>query len=170
MKKPNFTLKSICILLISCILFVSCSSTTLLTSSPSGAKVYMNGEPVGTTPYSHSDTKIVGTTTSVKLVKEGYEPLNTYLTRNEKVNVGAIIGGCFFLFPFLWTMDYNPTHNYELVLVGTNTSVTDKNTPQVNTSGKSKLERLKELKALLDDKAITQAEYDIEKKKILDEK
>lgn len=170
MKKQNNTFKAICVLLISCILFVSCSSTTLLTSKPSGAKVYLNGEPVGTTPYSHSDTKIVGTSTSLKLVKEGYEPINTYLTRNEKVNVGAIIGGCFFLFPFLWTMDYNPTHNYEMVLLGTTQSGTDNIIPQTNTSGKSKLERLKELKGLLDDKAITQAEYDIEKKKILDEK
>lgn len=170
MKKLNITFRAICVLLISCILFASCSSTTLLTSKPSGAKVYLNGEPVGTTPYSHSDTKIVGTSTSLKLVKEGYEPINTYLTRNEKVNVGAIIGGCFFLFPFLWTMDYNPSHNYEMVLVGTNQSGTDNNIPQTNTSGKSKLERLKELKALLDDKAITQSEYDIEKKKILDEK
>jgi hypothetical protein len=170
MKKPNIPFKAICVLLISCILFVSCSSTTLLTSSPSGAKVYMDGESVGTTPYSHSDTKIVGTTTSLKLVKEGYEPINTVLTRNEKVNVGAIIGGCFFVFPFLWTMNYNPTHNYELVLLGTKQSGTDNNLPQTSTSVKSKFERLKELKALLDDKAITQAEYDIEKKKILDEK
>lgn len=170
MKKLNIPFRAICVLLISCILFVSCSSTTLLTSRPSGAKVYLNGEPVGTTPYTHSDTKIVGTSTSLKLVKEGYEPINTYLNRNEKVNVGAIIGGCFFLFPFLWTMDYNPTHNYEMVLAGTSPSGTDNNTPQTNTSVKSKLERLKELKLLLDDKAITQAEYDIEKKKILDEK
>jgi len=170
MKKLYIPFKAICVLLISSILFASCSSTTLLTSNPSGAKVYMNGKHVGTTPYTHSDTKIVGTSTALKLVKEGYEPLNTYLNRNEKVNVGAVIGGCFFLFPFLWTMDYNPTHNYELVLAGTNPSATDNITPQTNTSGKTKFDRLKELKALLDDKAITQAEYDIEKKKILDEK
>jgi hypothetical protein len=49
------------------------------------------------------------------LEKEGYEPLNTIFSRNEEVDPGAIVGGVFFLFPFLWTMKYKPTHNYELM-------------------------------------------------------
>ena len=96
------------------ILFASCSSKTLIQSTPSGAKVYMNEEYKGVTPYTHSDTKIVGSSTSLRLELEGYETLNTFLDRNETVDVGAIIGGIFFLFPFLWTMKYNPVHNYEL--------------------------------------------------------
>jgi hypothetical protein len=86
-------------------------------SSPSGAKLYMNGEPVGTTPYTHTDTKIVGSTTILKITSEGYEDFNGVLKRDEEVNVGAIIGGIFLLFPFLWVMDYKPTHNFELVPV-----------------------------------------------------
>ena len=52
--------------------------------------------------------------TDLRLEMDGYEPLQTMLTRNEQVDVGAVIGGIFFLFPFLWTMKYNPTHLYEL--------------------------------------------------------
>lgn len=74
----------------------------------------MNDEPVGTTPYTHTDTKIVGTTTSIRLVEDGYQDFNGVLIRNEEVDVGAVIGGIFFLFPFLWTMKYKPTHTYEL--------------------------------------------------------
>jgi hypothetical protein len=74
----------------------------------------MNEEYKGVTPLSYSDTKIVGSITSVRFEKEGYETLYTTLTRNERADVGAIIGGIFFLFPFLWTMQYNPTHMYEL--------------------------------------------------------
>ena len=96
------------------VLFASCSSTTLIQTEPSGAKVYMNEEYKGVTPLSYSDTKIVGSITSVRFEKEGYETLYTTLTRNESADVGAIIGGIFFLFPFLWTMKYNPTHLYEL--------------------------------------------------------
>ena len=96
------------------VLFASCSSTTLIQSEPSGAKVYMNGEYKGVTPFSYSDTKIVGSVTDIRLEKEGYETLHTLLSRNESADVGAIIGGVFFLFPFLWTMKYNPTHLYEL--------------------------------------------------------
>jgi hypothetical protein len=103
------------VLLITTILLSSCASTTVLQSSPSGAKLYMNGEPVGKTPYTHTDTKIVGSTTILKITLDGYEDFNGVLTRNEEVNVGAIIGGLFLLFPFLWVMDYKPMHNFELV-------------------------------------------------------
>lgn len=96
------------------IFFASCSSTTLIQSELSGAKVYMNGEYKGVTPYTYSDTKIVGSSTDVRLEKEGYEPLYTVLSRNETADVGAIVGGLFLWFPFLWTMKYNPTHMYEL--------------------------------------------------------
>ncbi len=93
---------------------IGCSSTTIITSEPPGAKLSINGVSVGKTPYTHADTRIVGSTLMIKLEKEGYEPLNTIITRDERVDVGAIIGGVFFLFPFLWTMQYNPQHSYEL--------------------------------------------------------
>ncbi len=103
------------VMLSTVILLSSCASTTIIKSSPSGAKLYMNGEPVGTTPYTHTDTKIVGSTTILKISNEGYEDFNGVLKRDEEVNVGAIIGGIFLLFPFLWVMDYKPTHNFDLV-------------------------------------------------------
>ena len=92
------------------VLWSSCVSITLIQSNPSGAKLYLNGEPVGTTPYTHQDTRIVGSTTAVKLEKEGYAPLNTSFTRDEEVDAGAIIGGILVLVPFLWTMKYKPIH------------------------------------------------------------
>lgn len=101
------------ILLVSFVM-IGCSSTTLITSDPPGAKLSINGMSVGKTPYTHSDTRIVGSTLMIKLEKDGYEPLNTIITRDERVDVGAIVGGVFLLFPFLWTMQYNPQHNYEL--------------------------------------------------------
>ena len=110
------------------ILFASCSSTTLIQSVPNGAKVYLNGEYAGVTPYSHTDTKIVGSTTMVRLEKEGYETMNTAFSRNEDADVGAIIGGIFFLFPFLWTMKYKPTRTYELIPLGNASLTGDDNT------------------------------------------
>ena len=170
MKRATTLFQPLSILLAASILFASCSSTTLLTSSPSGAKVYLNGQSVGTTPYSHSDTRIVGSRTDVRLVLEGYEPLYTTFSRDERVDVGAVIGGIFLLVPFLWTMEYNPTHNWELSPVGTNPAATSNKVQLVNPTGASKLERLKSLKQLLDDKALTQEEYGKEKTKILEEK
>ncbi|MGI6571973.1 MAG: PEGA domain-containing protein [Fermentimonas sp.] len=114
MVKQSFLIRGAAIVLAFSVLFASCASTTLIQTEPSGAKVYMNEEYKGVTPLSYSDTKIVGSITSVRFEKEGYETLYTTLTRNERADVGAIIGGIFFLFPFLWTMQYNPTHMYEL--------------------------------------------------------
>jgi hypothetical protein len=110
--------KSFAIISAAAILFSSCSSHTLITTVPvDGAKVYLNGEFVGTTPYDHSDTKIVGSRTSIRLEKEGYETVNASMTRDEEVDAGAVIGGLFFWVPFLWTMKYKPVHTYEMTPV-----------------------------------------------------
>ena len=149
------------------ILFSGCSSVTTIQSYPSGAKVYLNEEPVGTTPYTHRDTKIVGSTTSVRLEKEGYAPLITSFSRSEEADVGAIIGGVFLLVPFLWTMKYKPLHTYELPL----DTQTNQYTPGVQSRiapVKTKPEQLRELKQLLDEKVITREEFEAEKKKILE--
>ncbi|MGJ1387887.1 PEGA domain-containing protein [Sphingobacterium spiritivorum] len=167
-KQSNFAItfkKNAILSLAGTMLFASCASKTLIQSNPSGAKVYLNGESVGVTPYSHKDTKIIGSTTNIKLEKEGYEIFNTSFSRNEKADVGAIIGGVFVLVPFLWTMKYKPERTYDLIPAGANT-------PQVVTSdkanSKSTTDRLKELKELFDQKLISQEEYDTQRKKILD--
>ena len=97
------------------ILLTSCASSTMIISEPPGAKVYLDGESVGKTPIRMSDTKIVGSCTEVVLKKEGYEDFYTSICRDEQADVGAIIGGVLFLFPFLWTMKYKPVHRYELM-------------------------------------------------------
>lgn len=168
MKNQTLTLRSLSLFLAGLILFASCSSTTIIQSSPTGAKLYINGEPVGTTPYTYSDTKIVGSTVAVRLEKEGYDEVNTYFSRDEEVDVGAVIGGIFFLWPFLWTMKYKPARTYELIpSTGGFPSVIEVEQRQIQL--KSKAERLRELKQLLDDGIITQEEFEAEKKKILEE-
>lgn len=160
--------KILALLLAVIILFPSCSSTTLIQSNPAGAKLYLNGEPVGTTPYSHTDTKIVGSTTMVRLEKEGFEPLNTSFTRDEWIDAGAVIGGIFFWIPFLWTMKYKPVRTYELVPYAPGKAPAL--APGLESEFTSvKARKLRELKQLLDEKIITPAEFEKEKKKILEE-
>ncbi|WP_163707290.1 PEGA domain-containing protein [Mangrovibacterium lignilyticum] len=115
--KTKRSTQTIAVFLAGLMLFASCKSTTMIISDPPGAKLYLNGESAGVTPYQYRDTKIVGSTTDVKLVKEGYADFYTAFSRNEKADAGAIIGGLFLLFPFLWTMKYKPTHTYELIPV-----------------------------------------------------
>ena len=99
------------------ILLSSCASSTMIISEPPGAKVYLNGETVGKTPYKMTDTKLVLSCTSVELKKEGYEVFYTDICKDEAANVGAIVGGLFLTIPFLWALKYKPTHKYELTPV-----------------------------------------------------
>ncbi|MDP3359639.1 MAG: PEGA domain-containing protein [Lutibacter sp.] len=96
------------------ILFSSCSSTTIINTKPSQSKLYINGELVGTTPYKHKDSKIVGSTNTIRIEKDGYETYNASFSKDEKINVGAIIAGIFLLVPYLWVMKYEKGHLYEL--------------------------------------------------------
>ncbi len=95
-------------------LLTACTSTTVINSRPQGAKLYLNGQYMGATPYTMSDTKVVGSTTTVRLEYPGYETLDGSISRNEQFDVGACIGGVFLLFPFLWIQGYYPAHTFEL--------------------------------------------------------
>lgn len=97
------------------ILFTSCASSTIIDSIPSKANLYVNGQFVGKTPYKYKDTKIVGSSNSVRLEKEGFKVYNSSFSKDEKIAVGPLIGGLFFLFPYLWVMKYEKAHLYELI-------------------------------------------------------
>lgn len=114
MKKQTISSKVVLILMAAAIFLSSCASTTLIQSVPSGAKVYIDGSVSGTTPYAHTDKKIIFSNTSVILEKEGYESFATTIKRNEEPNIGAIIGG-FFIWPiWLWALDYKASRTFEL--------------------------------------------------------
>ncbi|MHB9054884.1 MAG: PEGA domain-containing protein [Paludibacteraceae bacterium] len=170
----NFT-KTVSVALACATLITGCASSTMIESVPNGATVYMDGERVGTTPYLYRDTKIVGTTTGVRLEREGYKPFLTSLQRNEEADAGAIVGGIFFLIPFLWTMKYKPTHTFELTPAyfepKTNEIPEQLNSvpSSTQTNVNSKSQRLEELKKLYDEKLITKEDYEKQKQKILDE-
>lgn len=157
----------------------------MIQSTPPGAKVYMDHEIMGETPYTYSDTKVVGSRTLLVLKKEGYKDFAIYLDRNEEADVGAIIGGLFLWVPFLWVMKYKPTHHYELVPVGNDTvpaNATKPNPAGPNSgtkvgnspsgsqpqSGNSTNELIR-LKNLLDQGAITTDDFTTLKVRILND-
>jgi hypothetical protein len=92
-----------------------CASTTVIHSTPEGAKLYLNNVYVGTTPYSHKDRNFSCTHLSLRLELDGYQPSEPTICRDEKPDAGAIVGGIFLEIPFLWTMGYQPQHIYRLV-------------------------------------------------------
>jgi len=91
-------------------LLASCTSQTVIRSNPMGARVFIDGAYVGNTPYMMSDTKIVGSATSVRLELPGFAPQQISIHRSEEFDVAACIGGVFLLVPFLWIMGYKADH------------------------------------------------------------
>ncbi|MFZ1704485.1 MAG: PEGA domain-containing protein [Saprospiraceae bacterium] len=75
--------------------WTSCVSTTTIEAVSSGAKLYLNGESVGVTPYTHQDARFVRSRNYLKVEKEGYTTLNTSFSRDEEFDVGAVVGGFF---------------------------------------------------------------------------
>jgi hypothetical protein len=106
--------KYLSIILLISITLASCSSTTRINSNPEGAKVFINEEYKGTTPYIHKDTKPVWSSIEVKLIKENYKDFVVVIKKDEEFNAGACAGGVFLLFPFIWITGYQPDHTYEL--------------------------------------------------------
>ena len=76
--------------------------------------MFLDGAYVGVTPYTMSDTKIVGSSTQVRIEAPGYAPANVAIHRSEEFDVTACIGGVFLLVPFLWIMGYRAEHSIEL--------------------------------------------------------
>jgi len=122
MKKHNSTLKITSLIIIFFVLLSSCSSFTLIDSNPPGANLYINGNFVGKTPHNYSDKKIVGSIISVRMEKEGYEPLLGYFVRDQKFDAGLFaLSFITYGIPLLWVMKYHPVQYFELKPIETQT-------------------------------------------------
>lgn len=129
MNKFYILARPIAFVIAATVLFTGCASTTLIDSVPSGANLYLDGEYVGVTPHTMTDTKLVGTCTSVRMEKKNYYRFQTNICRAEEVDGGAVVAGVFLYFPFLWTMKYKPTHIYELNPMPGNEAAVEKLVP-----------------------------------------
>ena len=92
-----------------------CASSTLIKSNPPGAKLYLEGQLKGETPYTYADRAAAGTMRTVTLKKEGYKDFTGHIKR-EQLSVGALIGGLIFLIPLIWILEYPPEYTFEMVL------------------------------------------------------
>jgi hypothetical protein len=111
-KKIGGVMKKI-IVLLSLFALIGCASTTTFKSQPIGADVYIDNVRIGKTPCQYSDSAIMGTSKPVKIVMEGYKPLETVI-RKEKAQVGPIIGSILCPLPIFWMLGYQDEYNYML--------------------------------------------------------
>jgi len=162
MKTQLLPTKPLAIILVIAITVYSCVSTTIIQSVPDGANLYINEEPVGKTPYRYSDSKILGSSTEIRIEKDGYDTYYTQLVRLEEPDALAIVGAFFFLPAILWATKYKPSHSYYLI------QNTDK---EVKSEDQQENEnpKIRELRIMLDNGMITKEVFEAEKNKIMKE-
>ena len=127
--KQNFNRVSKILIIFFLIFSFGCASHTTIKTIPPGAKVYIEDEYKGETPYKYEDKKIVGSRTYVKLKKDGYKELKTSFQRSEEFDPGPCLGGVLVGVPFLWIMKYKNERIYELEEINTpleSEQITDK--------------------------------------------
>lgn len=90
-----------------------CASATVIKSNPPGAKLYLDGQYKGETPYTYSDRAAAGTMRSVTLKKEDYKDFTGHIKR-ETLSVPALIGGIFLLIPSIWILEYPSEYTFEM--------------------------------------------------------
>ncbi len=106
-------LTSIFISLLASLSLIACTSTTHIDTTDPDAKIFVNGEYLGTGHAHYSDRKISFASNEVKIRKEGCRPQYHTFSRNEGLHLGAIIGGYLFTVPYLWVADYKPYREYD---------------------------------------------------------
>lgn len=91
----------------------ACSSGTSIRISDPDARIYVNGEYVGTGHGYYSDRKPAFTKQKVTLRKDGCADERYSFRRDERPAVGAIVGAYYLAVPALWFTRYKDHHNYD---------------------------------------------------------
>jgi hypothetical protein len=92
---------------------VGCSSSTRILVSDPSARIYVNGEYVGTGKGYYSDRKPAFTRQEVTVRKEGCAEESYSFRRNERPDVGAIVSAYYLVLPIFWFTQYKDRHAYE---------------------------------------------------------
>jgi len=113
--KTNRTLSTCtAIMLMSSLAFgplTGCASQTTITSQPSQARLKIDGQPVGKTPYNFNDPQVwIWTKHQVTLEKRGYLPTQSFLTANFSAT--HVIVGILCCLPLVLVGQYDPQVNY----------------------------------------------------------
>jgi hypothetical protein len=91
----------------------ACSSGTHIKVSDADARIYVNGEYVGTGDGYYEDRKPAFTKQEVTVRKDGCAEQSYTIRRNERPDLGAIVSAYYLALPILWATQYKGHHAYE---------------------------------------------------------
>lgn len=91
----------------------ACSSGTTIRVSDPTARIYVNGEYVGTGYGRYSDRKPAFSQQEVTLRKDGCADQLHSFRRNERPDIGAIVSAYYLVLPIMWLTQYRQQRAYE---------------------------------------------------------
>ncbi|MGD8339531.1 MAG: hypothetical protein PVH89_02045 [Gammaproteobacteria bacterium] len=91
----------------------ACSSGTSIRVSDPDARIYVNGEYIGTGHGYYEDRRPAFSRQDVLVSREGCEQQSYSLRRNERPDLGAIVSAYYLVLPILWVTQYKRVHAYE---------------------------------------------------------
>ncbi|MDX1562387.1 MAG: hypothetical protein R3305_05645 [Gammaproteobacteria bacterium] len=95
------------------VMLTGCSSGTTIRVSDPDARIFVNGEYVGTGRGHYTDRKPSFTRQEVTIRKEGCAEQSHSFRRNERPDLGAIVGAYYLVLPIMWMTQYKRQHAYE---------------------------------------------------------
>jgi hypothetical protein len=95
------------------IVLTACASSTRIQVSDPSARILVNGEYIGTGQGRYRDRRPAFTRQEVALRKEGCKEQTYSFRRNERPDIGAIVGAYFLYLPVFWVAQYKNQHEYE---------------------------------------------------------
>jgi hypothetical protein len=135
----------------------SCKNHKYITSSPPGAKVIIDGKPVGVTPYAYRDHRPFWSERTVELTKQGYQKHREEISRTETLNPGPLVATFFFFPCALWAGGYRSELHVNLRQSSDSVNAyTQTLTPPVK---KTKAEKRAVVERLYESGALTRKEY-----------
>src|SRR5688500_984292 len=99
------------IVLICAAVLAACSSGTQIRVTDADARIYVNGDYVGTGDGYYSDRRPSFTTQQVTLRRDGCVEQSYPMRRNERPHYGAIISAAAFALPIFWVAKYDSQHD-----------------------------------------------------------
>ena len=102
------------LLVLACVsTLTACAGETHIKVSDTDARIYVNGEYVGTGHAYYSDHKPAFTKQEITLRKDGCDEQSYTMRRNERPDLGAIVSAYYLVLPILWMTQYKDQHAYE---------------------------------------------------------
>ena len=94
-----------------CIL-TGCSTTTRFHTKPEGAKIYINGDFLGESPYVFNDERSLPKRFHLQIRKEGYKELDLYIDKSFDY-LGVFLSGFYGIFTF-WGASLENDYHFNL--------------------------------------------------------